>query len=518
MFTQVRSHLLTLRRVRAILCVGLVFAGLFALSQQHFLIFHCLTEGFCVVIALATFVVLWNTRQYLKHGFFLILGLGGLSAGLLKLPYVFGYPGMGILVFPGADGNVALQSKLVAQWYLSLSCLGAFFFLRRKVHHTAALMVYGTTAAFVLASIFYWRVFPDCFVEGVGITPFDRIGLIVGSLAYPICLVWLLRKRHDFDAYLFQVMFAAGTGFFFEDITAALAADTTGSIKAIARLFQVAALYFVYQAFIEVGLKRPYDLLFRNLKQSEESLARSEAALKEAQRVAQLGSWEMTLTTGKVVWSEELYRIFGRDGTLPPPTYQEHEEILAPESLTLLRAAVEDAVQKGSPYEIDLEVIRPDGTRGWISARGKAYGDASGQIVKLFGTAHDITQRKRAEAALITFLLKKAGADVSVAENGHLAVEMMKTAEVEGRPFDLVLMDMQMPVMDGYEAAGRFRALGFTRPIVALTAHVMAGDREKCLDAGCDDYLCKPITAATLFEMVAKHAGRALPAGAREAS
>jgi two-component system CheB/CheR fusion protein len=106
---------------------------------------------------------------------------------------------------------------------------------------------------------------------------------------------------------------------------------------------------------------------------------------------------------------------------------------------------------------------------------------------------------------LIAHVLRKAGAEITVAQNGQRAVELVLAAEQAGNPFDIVLMDMQMPVMDGFEATTRLRSAGLVTPIIALTAHAMVDDRQRCLDAGCNAYVGKPLDVATLLAAVARH-------------
>ncbi len=105
------------------------------------------------------------------------------------------------------------------------------------------------------------------------------------------------------------------------------------------------------------------------------------------------------------------------------------------------------------------------------------------------------------------YFLERCGAEVVVAEDGRQAVDAVRTAAQEGEPFDVLLLDMQMPVMNGLEAVRELRSAGFSLPIIALTADAMKGERQKCLAAGCNDYLTKPIDATLMTETVVKYLG-----------
>jgi PAS domain S-box-containing protein len=107
---------------------------------------------------------------------------------------------------------------------------------------------------------------------------------------------------------------------------------------------------------------------------------------------------------------------------------------------------------------------------------------------------------------IVTRLLEAEGLEVSVAEDGLQAIET-----VERRPFDLILMDMQMPRLDGYGAASSLRLSGYAGPIVALTAHALFEDRDRCLRAGCTDYLTKPVDRRILMDCVRRHIGTGRP-------
>jgi len=185
------------------------------------------------------------------------------------------------------------------------------------------------------------------------------------------------------------------------------------------------------------------------------------------------------------------------------------------------RIAVESAPRVGSRFCVSLPVgaiDSPPVTRvdPWSEFRDGPAAPPTNTITtcNLDGVEVLLAEDGFDNRRLIEFILRKAGAHLTVVENGREAVDLAqgallgKRATDPPRPFDVILMDMQMPVLDGYAATAELRRRGYERPILALTAHSLVGDREKCMEAGCDDFASKPIDRAELVALIARHAAR----------
>jgi PAS domain S-box-containing protein len=132
-------------------------------------------------------------------------------------------------------------------------------------------------------------------------------------------------------------------------------------------------------------------------KRIDQALRETEVKLKEAHRLAHIGVWEWDAASDTVTWSEELYNIAGLDPNQPAPTYTEHPNVYKPESFARLSKAVEESLKKGTDYQMELEMVRPDGSTRWTYAFGGPKYDYDGKIIGLHGISQDITDKKRIE-------------------------------------------------------------------------------------------------------------------------
>ncbi len=133
--------------------------------------------------------------------------------------------------------------------------------------------------------------------------------------------------------------------------------------------------------------------LYREMEAARQAAEQTADVLRVAQRLAGIGSWQWDTQTGVHTWSEEIYRIYGRDPAMPAAGYPEVSQYFTAESWTHLAATVDQALAQGLAYECDAEVLRADGSRRWITTRGEATRGEDGTVAELHGTVQDITER-----------------------------------------------------------------------------------------------------------------------------
>ncbi len=186
--------------------VGLL-AGLYLTRLFNYLLFHSLAEMFSIVIACSIFTLVWNSRHFLGNSYLLLLGIAYLFIGSIDLFHTLAYKGMG--VFPNDQSNLATQLWIAGRYLESISLVVAPCFMGRKLKSNIILVVYFAATCIVLSLIFAWNIFPSCYVEGAGLTPFKIINEYIISCILVVALFLLIRKRQAFEKNIVRFLAAS---------------------------------------------------------------------------------------------------------------------------------------------------------------------------------------------------------------------------------------------------------------------------------------------------------------------
>ncbi|MGE5279995.1 MAG: MASE3 domain-containing protein, partial [Deltaproteobacteria bacterium] len=276
--------------------IGLaLIAGLFVLGLRHFLFAHAVAETFSIVIAASIFLFVWNARRFLDNDYLFFLGVGYLFVGIVDFMHMITYKGMGVLSVPAP--NVSTQLWVAGRYMEALIFLCAPLCARGRVWAVAPFAGFAALTGLAFLSILVWQNFPACYVEGEGLTAFKEASEwgIAAVLTAAMALLWY--RRAFFDAAVFRWIQCALATTVVSEILFSRYVSVYDHTNLLGHMLKVASYYFVYKAIVEKGLSRPYDLLFRNLKQSENELRwyrdRLEGLVRE--RTAQLESSKVSL-------------------------------------------------------------------------------------------------------------------------------------------------------------------------------------------------------------------------------
>ncbi len=247
----------------------LIFCGLYLSKLYSYLLFHSLAEIFSIVVACGIFMVAWNARRFLDNNYLLFLGIAYLFIAGIDLVHTLAYNGMGIFSVSGS--NLSTQLWIAARYMEGLSLIIAPFLLNRKIKTAPVFAAFSAATCFLFLTIFAWRIFPDCFIEGQGLTAFKKISEYIISFILLTSIVLLYNKRKEFAPHVFTLLIASIIIKVGSELSFTLYDSVFGLSNLIGHFLKIISFYLVYKAIIETGFVRPYDLLFRNLKKSMET-------------------------------------------------------------------------------------------------------------------------------------------------------------------------------------------------------------------------------------------------------
>jgi hypothetical protein len=385
---------------------ALALVGFYLTSRYSLPLFHGIAGIFSAVIAGGVFAVAWNSRGFLENNYLLFLGIAYLFVGVLDLLHILAYGGM--RVFPGFGADLPVQLGFAARGLESVSLCLAPLCLGRRLKPYAVFAGYGLVFAVITLMIFVWPIFPLREAAGPGLAALKQTAdclpgvILLGALA----LLW--RRREEFDLEVLRLLLAAIALAAGSELIRTVFTAASGQAGVVAQLLKILSLFLMYKALIETGIRRPYNLLFRNLRLGEAMVQRERDFADSLMETAQVmvlildcqGRIDRLNPAAERLTGYALAQVQGR------PFW---EVFPAPEAVDTVREAFFHLVA-GEVHQADeIEWVAKDGVRRLIAWSTTAHIGEGGSVSHVIGTGIDITDRREAEIRLRRLQVELAG-------------------------------------------------------------------------------------------------------------
>ncbi|MBZ4645397.1 MAG: hypothetical protein JG777_886 [Clostridia bacterium] len=261
------------------LILFLLLIGAFYISSLNYLLFHTAIELFAIIIAFNITIIAINTYPISKNDYFMFLGIAFGFVGIFNLCHVFTYEGINI--FSRSNTNISLQFWIAAGCIKGLSILFSFIFFHRTVKPYFIFFFYAFVSLFLLLAIYYWGIFPDCFIDGKGLTAFKIISEYVISLILLISITLLIQNKKHVRSNIFWLMLLFFITAIASKLSFTLFLNPRDLLHTIGHLFKLISFYLIYKAINETSLKDPYWLLFNQLSKTNNENSKLEIANRQ---------------------------------------------------------------------------------------------------------------------------------------------------------------------------------------------------------------------------------------------
>lgn len=368
-----------------------LFAGLYLAGRHNYLLFHTLGGLFSIAVSVGIFMIAWNMRQYVENGFILFMGIAFIFIGGLDLLHTLSYKGLGI--FQGDGENLPIQLWIMVRFTQGFSFLMAFVFLNRKINTQFVLLGYIAWAILLLMSVFHWDVFPVCFMEETGKTTFNKTGEYFICLILGLSTTLLFRERNVFDEKVFRFLMASLFFMMFSELAFIFFVDVYNLSDLTCHCFKFIAFYFIYRALIEIGLRQPYKVLFRELNQKEKAARESKHIQQCLLNAIPEAAFLIDRRGMVLAANNEIVRRL--DKSLEEVVNADIYTLFPPNVAKTRRNHIVEAIRSEKPVRFE------DTCNGrFIDNRVTPIADTTGSITKVAVMGIDVTEQKRTVQAL----------------------------------------------------------------------------------------------------------------------
>ena len=379
----IKKHADELILILALIC-------LYFTRVYSYLLFHTISEMFSIIIGVSIFLIAWNTRKFSQSNYFIFLGIAYLFISGIDFVHTLAFKGMSIFI--GYDSNLPTQLWILARYTQSISLLISPIFIARKVNTTKVFISYFLAVGFFMASIFYWGIFPTCFVEGKGLTQFKIISEYIISIILLFALYSLHKKKVKLENYIYKLVVLSIVLTIASEITFTTYLSVYSFSNMLGHYFKLIAFFLVYKALIVSNLENPYSMLFKELETSKEKYR--ELVENANSIIAKFDK------DGRIISMNEYgLKFFG---------YTEDEIIGKPwnkidlpkvESTgRVLENLLTEIASNVDKYTINInENIKKNGEMVWVYWTNKPVYDSNGDVIAILSIGNDITKRKKLE-------------------------------------------------------------------------------------------------------------------------